>query len=235
MMTAFAVTRTLSARSVQPSSKAVRDVSSPDGRDASRVCRNGCGQGCYARGLCWSCYRSANAAGMLPPALISNPREATDRRADFAELRSWGLSVADAAARLGVCKRTAERYEAARNRSTPATPARPAPTRAPSRSAVCGGSLMQPTDFHYVITLNWQPSDYTTASSTRAGVITVSSDDLSAVEATRAQLFSHILTQTRRELGIPDDNGTVVVVFFTVEPNALPTPAAAVQQTGRAA
>ncbi len=31
---------------------------------------------------------------------------------DYAELRWWGLTQVEAAARLGVCERTAQRYEA---------------------------------------------------------------------------------------------------------------------------
>ena len=39
-------------------------------------------------------------------------RERADRLADFAELRSWGVSVADAAVRVRVAMPTARQYEA---------------------------------------------------------------------------------------------------------------------------
>lgn len=37
------------------------------------------------------------------------------RTEDYAELRSWGVSAADAAVRVGVSPRTARRYEARRS------------------------------------------------------------------------------------------------------------------------
>jgi hypothetical protein len=79
--------------------------------------RDGCERRRFTRGLCHTCYYAARAAGTLPPPLLSNSptqQDAAGRREDYADLRGWGLSVNQAAERLGVCLRTAERYESHR-------------------------------------------------------------------------------------------------------------------------
>jgi hypothetical protein len=72
-------------------------------------CRCGCGRTpVHARGLAKSCYDRSRWHGW-PGALPPRP---SDRREDYAELRSWGIGRRDAAARIGVCLRTIDRYEA---------------------------------------------------------------------------------------------------------------------------
>lgn len=64
------------------------------------------------RGYCPRCYERWRIHGFPecgPPPLFA---AVAGRRADYAELRSWRLTVAEAAARLGVSERTAWRYEA---------------------------------------------------------------------------------------------------------------------------
>ena len=65
-------------------------------------------------GRAWSCWWDMGAAGSPAPAPPSGHRISTraELMHDFAELRSWGLSVDEAAARLGVTPRTATRYAA---------------------------------------------------------------------------------------------------------------------------
>jgi hypothetical protein len=46
-------------------------------------------------------------------AAAAHRRQAEGRREDFAELRSWGLTIGQAAERLGVTIRTGHRYAAA--------------------------------------------------------------------------------------------------------------------------
>lgn len=46
-------------------------------------------------------------------------QEAAERRAEFARLREAGVGVAEAGARLGVTRRTATKYEAARTGGAP--------------------------------------------------------------------------------------------------------------------
>jgi len=75
-----------------------------------------------ALGYCRACYRRHERAGRPasgPPSPVPNSdRVAARNRAlraarleDYADLRSWGVSIADAAARVGVSRATAERYE----------------------------------------------------------------------------------------------------------------------------
>jgi hypothetical protein len=70
------------------------------------------------RGCCPRCYRRwANHfwVGDGPPTPRARQRvgsSSAGRVESYAELRSWGLSRAEAAARIGVTRRTVERYEA---------------------------------------------------------------------------------------------------------------------------
>lgn len=66
-------------------------------------CRN-----CYHR---WLYHGRPGDGPTPPPAHATGPRDG--RLEDYAELRSMDHSIAEAALRLGVTKRTAERYEAA--------------------------------------------------------------------------------------------------------------------------
>ena len=81
-----------------------------------RACRCGCGKPVHARGLAGACYHRWLYRGkpevVPPPGQKGNDGKRQDRLEDFAELRQWGESLAAAAMRLGVCRRTAERYEA---------------------------------------------------------------------------------------------------------------------------
>ena len=69
---------------------------------------------CPVCGRTWSCWWDAASAAWPSPAPPSGHRISTRAELveDFAELRSWGLSVDEAAARLGVTPRTATRYAA---------------------------------------------------------------------------------------------------------------------------
>lgn len=67
----------------------------------------------HGRDLCATCHRLHTASGTLrwfPP----HPRSAAGAeisRADYAELRSWGESREQAAARIGIATITARRYD----------------------------------------------------------------------------------------------------------------------------
>ncbi|MFF4412145.1 hypothetical protein ACFYY8_06400 [Streptosporangium sp. NPDC001559] len=75
------------------------------------------------RGLITACYQRHRSNGTLDqfPMLGAPPKEAGEaarearlgRVQDYAELLTWGLSQREATARLGICRRTAERYNAA--------------------------------------------------------------------------------------------------------------------------
>jgi hypothetical protein len=85
------------------------------------TCRCGCGREATGRtGLTTSCrqrwYQAGRPDDFPPPRWTwtgtwagRGTRE--DRIDEYAELRSWGLSRAEAAVRLGLCRRTIERYE----------------------------------------------------------------------------------------------------------------------------
>lgn len=60
------------------------------------------------RGLCVSCWSRHDSAGTL----ANYGYTAADRRRDFARFRRGGLSIAEAAARVGVTYRSGQRYEA---------------------------------------------------------------------------------------------------------------------------
>lgn len=68
----------------------------------------------YGRLLCMNCYRSERRAGMLDrwPRVPQTGLPALNRRREYAELRSWGLTMNQAAERMGVCRRSADRFEA---------------------------------------------------------------------------------------------------------------------------
>ena len=83
------------------------------------------------RGLCRRCYTRSYRAGhpaTVPPPIDEATRNARAQQAiaerrqarieDYTELRDWGLSVRDAAARVGVTYGTGLQYEAARRRIT---------------------------------------------------------------------------------------------------------------------
>lgn len=80
------------------------------------ACRCGCGRPARKNGLSHTCdsrWRYWGCPAELPPpAGRGNDRRDRERLEDYAELRSWGESIASAAERLAVSKRTAERYEA---------------------------------------------------------------------------------------------------------------------------
>jgi len=61
------------------------------------------------RGLCHSCALRATEDGTIRDYGWTR----SERLAEYAGLRREGLGIAAASARLGVCKRTGERYEAA--------------------------------------------------------------------------------------------------------------------------
>lgn len=67
-------------------------------------------------GLCRNCYVRWAAAGYPddgpPPPARPWGRVLAARLEDYAWVRSWGTSIEDAAPRIGVSVRTAERYEA---------------------------------------------------------------------------------------------------------------------------
>lgn len=77
--------------------------------------RRGYCQRCYRRyRRCWRRWRDAG----FPESGLPQPGRpwqfaAAGRHEDYAELRSWGLSLAEAADRMQVTRRTAQRYEAA--------------------------------------------------------------------------------------------------------------------------
>lgn len=96
-----------------------------------RPCACGCGRIIPAgrRGrFAVSCYerwqRAGKPASGPPPPMPAAPQLAIARERstaarlgrleDYSELRSWGVSVKDAARRTGVTERTAWRYEAVR-------------------------------------------------------------------------------------------------------------------------
>ena len=69
------------------------------------------------RGWCPPCYRrwcdhGKPASGPPTPRQGAGGGPHPGRIEDYADLRSWGLTLAEAALRLGVTKRTAQRYEA---------------------------------------------------------------------------------------------------------------------------
>jgi hypothetical protein len=70
------------------------------------------------RGFCKPCYRrfvdhGYPVAGPPPARSGLGPKsDLAARIEDYAELRSWGLSRAEAAVRLGLCRRTMARYDA---------------------------------------------------------------------------------------------------------------------------
>lgn len=66
----------------------------------------------FGRSLCCACHqwhRKNGTLGKYPP--LHTWLETLSRIAEFGELRAAGLSVAKAAARVGVTKRSGERYE----------------------------------------------------------------------------------------------------------------------------
>ncbi|MFD0889969.1 hypothetical protein ACFQ08_35965 [Streptosporangium algeriense] len=75
------------------------------------------------RGLITACYQRHRSGGTLDQfpmrgAPVKGAGEAARearlaRLEDYADLLTWGASWKDAAARVGVCRRTAERYNAA--------------------------------------------------------------------------------------------------------------------------
>lgn len=75
-------------------------------------------------GLCRCCYRRWQnhgypAAGPPAERVQVAGGSAAGRLEDYAELRSWGLSSAEAATRMKVTRRTVQRYEAVlRDRDT---------------------------------------------------------------------------------------------------------------------
>jgi hypothetical protein len=78
--------------------------------------RPGGWRGC--RGFCPRCYSRWREHGFPlsgPPAprKAGRPRGAGGRAEDYADLRSWGLSPAEVALRLGVTRRTVQRWDAA--------------------------------------------------------------------------------------------------------------------------
>ena len=80
------------------------------------TCRCGCGRPAIQYGglakTCYERWRYHGFPAQVPaPARKGNDGRRQDRLEDYAELRSWGESIAAAALRLGVCRRTAERYE----------------------------------------------------------------------------------------------------------------------------
>lgn len=67
-----------------------------------------------AHQLCENCYLRWQRAGFpeeVPPPLRPWGRVYPARLEDYADLRSWGVGLRDAAVRLGVSVRTSERYE----------------------------------------------------------------------------------------------------------------------------
>ena len=80
-------------------------------------CRCGCGQLVFypRSGLAKSCYDRWLYHGRPepppPPGRPSAYGPRLGRLEDYAELRSWGESIASAAARLGVSERSGWRYE----------------------------------------------------------------------------------------------------------------------------
>lgn len=69
-----------------------------------------------AHKLCRSCYLRWRKAGFPdegpPPPARPWEHHLAARREEYAELRSWGVSVADAAERMGVSLKAAKRCEA---------------------------------------------------------------------------------------------------------------------------
>lgn len=84
----------------------------------STSCRCGCDRTTlYCRGLAKTCYERWREAGKPdvpppPPDRRSGwlSRARAGRLEDYAELRSWGESIAAAAARVGISAKTAERW-----------------------------------------------------------------------------------------------------------------------------
>lgn len=76
-----------------------------------------------AYGLCRNCWVRWQSAGFPEdgPQPPERPwgRVVAARLEDYADLRSWGVSVADAAGRSGVSLRTAQRYELRRRGVAP--------------------------------------------------------------------------------------------------------------------
>jgi hypothetical protein len=68
----------------------------------------------WKRGCCGSCYNRWQRHGLTgdrpPPPARSWEFTRAARLEDYTELRSWGLSARDTAARLGVSPRTVQRY-----------------------------------------------------------------------------------------------------------------------------
>ncbi len=85
----------------------------PPQEDAPPECRCGCGRPAlrsWQCGLARACYQRWRYYGR--PDVIPPPRPSrADRIEDYVELRSQGLTRARAAERLGVTRRTIERYE----------------------------------------------------------------------------------------------------------------------------
>lgn len=99
-------------------------MSAPPGPGRTVTCVCGCGRTGrhYGRGLVMACWnreqrnrnldrypRTTPEPTPRPMRLVSE--SVAGRVADYAELRSWGVSLHEAAARLGVTSRTAHRYE----------------------------------------------------------------------------------------------------------------------------
>ncbi len=68
-----------------------------------------------ARGLCWTCYRADRKASAEAACTAGDREEPAQpareaRLEDFADLLSWRIPLDEAAARIGVTVRTAERY-----------------------------------------------------------------------------------------------------------------------------
>ena len=89
----------------------------------TKLCACGCGHPAPRGRFAGGCYKrwvkaGRPASGPPPPKTPEQRRppprsaERAGRIEDYAELRSWGLSLQDAAARMGLTTRTVERYEA---------------------------------------------------------------------------------------------------------------------------
>ena len=81
------------------------------------TCRCGCGRPARGRhGLSDACRKRwlyHDCPEQVPePSNPGNDHRKADRLEDYLELRSWGVTRQEAAARIGVCLKTIERYDA---------------------------------------------------------------------------------------------------------------------------
>ena len=105
----------------------------------SALCRCGCGRPAarHRLGLAKACHERFRYHGRPesfgPPSGRGNDGRRAEREEDYAELRSWGVPLEEAARRVGISERTAGNLERRYRHGGEPLPAEPAEVVAPER------------------------------------------------------------------------------------------------------